>query len=368
VVVLTGGAAFSDNAAKAPEVPVSLPVRRQVTDYANYTGRTEAVVRVDLRARVSGYLVKSYFKEGHEVRQDDLLFEIDPRPYQAELDKAQASLAVSEARLKRFATERQRAQQLAASAQISAGELDKILGAYDEAEAAIRVARAGAAIAQLNLSFTKVSAPCTGIIGRSLLAPGNVVKGDSTLLARIVTTDPMYVVFDMDESTLLHFRRAINAGKVKVVPAEIPVLMALHGDEGYPHQGTINFIGNQVDPRTGSMTVRAVFANPRPAGGVRLMIPGMFARIRMAIGQPHAALLVTQSALGMKGGQAYLYVVDAENKVQSRDVVLGSLQADGLREIVTGIKADDRIVVGGKKNLRPGILVTPKVTGMPTKG
>ncbi len=364
-LVLMGAVAVADDAPKAPEVLVSHPVQRDVTDYVDFPGRVEAVVRVELRARVSGYLLKTSFKEGHGVKQGDTLFEIDPRPYQAELDKAEAVSNLNKARLQSLAVEQQHSQQQARIGTAGAArELDKISGKLDEARAAVREAQAGVELAKLNLSFTRITSPCDGVIGRSLLSPGNLVKADTTLLGEIVTMDPMYVYFDMNEVTLLRLRRKVNEGKLKT-SGKAPVLMALPGEDGFPHHGVLDYIGNEVHANTGTITMRGVFANPRPGNGVRLMTPGMFASIRLPIGEPHAALLVPDQAIGVNIGQAYLYVVDVDNKVQRRQVVRGLLQGDGLREIASGITAKDRIVVGGLKNVRPDTVVRPKLVAMP---
>jgi multidrug efflux system membrane fusion protein len=283
-LLLQSDAAFPGDDRKIPEVRVTLPVRREVTDYFDFTGRTEAVVRVELRARVNGYLLKAAFKEDQEVQRGDVLFEIDPRPYNAELDRAEARVVLADVRFK------------------VAG------GLREEAQAAIRDARGALEIARLNQSFTRVTAPCDGVIGRGLLSPGNLVTADETVLARIVGMDPMYVTFGMDEATLLRLRRMVNEGKLKPArDGKWPVSMGLTGENGHPHQGVMEFMGNEVNPATSAITLRAVFPNPRPANGVRMMTPGMLARIRMPVGEPHAALLVPQwSIIDLKA----VYVVD----------------------------------------------------------
>ena len=359
LLFLTGDATPSDKASGPPEVLVSLPVRRQVTDFAFYPGRTEAVVRVELRARVSGYLVKTAFKEGAAVKEGDLLFEIDPRPYQAELDRARAELAVREARLRMIASQRAAVQQEAAGGKNPAGALEKIAGKLEEAQAAIRGAHAGLEIAQLNLDFTRVRAPCNGTIGRASQSPGNLVRADTTTLAQIVTLDPIDVLFDMDEATLLRLRRGMKAGK----SGPLRVSMGLQKEKAFPHEGTVDFIDNQVNPTTGAVMVRGVFSNPG-----HLMLPGMFARVRLPLGAPHAALLVPGQAIHMQGSQPWLVVVGPDNKIEHRQVVQGSLQDDGLREIVRGIQEKDRIVVGGDKHPKEGTVVTPKMTTTPGTG
>ncbi len=322
-----------------------------------------------MRARGTGYLLETPFKEGSEVKKGDLLFVIDPRPYQAELDKAQALLAASEARLKRAEGDFQRAKGLhdANPPVIGAGELNRIATEREEAQAGVRAARAGLDIARLNLDFTRVTSPLDGRIGRRLIDPGNLVKADETLLARIVSDDPLYAYFDMDEKTLLGLRKATNEGKPSMPrDGSLPVLMGLSGEEGYPHKGTLNFVSNQVNP-AGTLTLRAVFANPRPAGGERLLTPGMFARLRLPLGSPHKALLVPDAAIGTDEGLKYVYVIDADNKVQYRRVTTGSLQAGGLRVIAEGLHPDDRVAVGKLKDLRPRMEVQPVMVVVPAE-
>jgi multidrug efflux system membrane fusion protein len=361
-----GGAAFAQPGGEPPVIPVSQPVKRQITDFMDFSGRTEAVTRVDIRARVGGFLVKTAFKEGGEVRQGDLLFEIDPRPYQAELEQAVAALALSEVRLKRLTMDFQRAKRLAVTKAISQEELDKIAGDVAEGEAALRVPRAAVDVAKLRLSFTKVSAPCDGVIGRSRLAPGNLVKADETALTEIVSQDPMYVYFEMDERKLLDLHRAIDIGRLKrAADGKLRLLMALTGDKGYPHTGELNFIDNRLNPITGAVTARGVFANPKGAAGERLMMPGMLARVRLPIGDPHPALLVTDRAIKTDQGAKLVYVVDAHNKAEVRRITIGALQDDALREIVDGLKEDDWVVVGGMSKLRAPMLVRPEKIPMP---
>jgi multidrug efflux system membrane fusion protein len=342
-------------AEEPPSVPVAQPVCREVTDYEAFTGRLEPVLSVEVRARVTGYLLETPFKEGGEVKKGDLLFAIDPRPYQAELDKAQALLAASEARLKRAEGDFQRAKALLNDKAITPGELDKITAEREEAQAGIRVAKAVLDFAKLNLEFTRVTSPIDGCIGRRLLDPGNLVKADETVLAKIVSEDPMYVYFDLDERTLLRIRRANK------MP---PVLLGLVGEEGYPHRGTIDFVNNQVNPTTGSISVRAVLPNPRP----RLLSPGMSVRVRLAVSEPHKVLLVTDRAVLTKLGLIkYVIVVNDKGVVEHRHVTNGALQEDGLRVIAEGLKADEWVAVGGPKGLWPGVTVRPNKVSMPAK-
>ncbi len=261
-------------AAARPEVPVSRPVSRAVADSDAFPGRTAPSRTVEVRARVSGYLTKVAFKDGAEVKQGDLLFEIDPRPYRADLEKAQAGVAVAQARLKQVNIEYQSARTLAGQKTVGPAELDRAAGRRDEAEAGLRAAQASLEAAKLTLGFTQVHAPMSGRIGRRLLDPGNLVKADETLLATLVATDPLYVYFDVDQRTLLR----LDKGKPLVT---MPVAVGLAGEEGYPHKGQIDFLDNRVDADKGTVRVRAVL--PNPGGRLR---PGQSARVRMTTGEP----------------------------------------------------------------------------------
>ena len=316
---------------------------------------------MNIRSRVTGYLDKVLFKEGAEVQKGELLFEIDPRPYQAALAKAEAQLRLGEAQLKSAEAVYNRNVKAAAAKAVSQEEVDESLAQREAAAAQLNASQAAVEQAKLTLEYTRVTAPLNGQIGRRLLDPGNLVKEDETTLATIVSLDPMAATFDMDEATLLRLRRAVNDGKIKSPQdGSNSVFMALQGEDGYPHQGTIDFVNNQVDPSTGSITVRGVFPNPRPAGGVPLLSPGMFVRIRLPIGSPYKALLVIDRALGSDQGLKYVYVLDADNKAQYRRVTTGPLQEDGLRVISDGLKPDDRIIVGGIGRVRPACPSSPR--------
>jgi multidrug efflux system membrane fusion protein len=216
-----------------------------------------------------------------------------------------------------------------------------------------------------------VKSPIDGQIGRAYYTVGNLVSQDQTLLTTIVSTDPMYAYFDMDERTLLRIRTAINQGKIQPADGsgnELPVLMGLEGEDGFPHRGAVDFVNNVVNPSTGTIAVRGLFPNPKPENGRRLLSPGMFVRIRLPIGQPAPALLVVDRAIGSDQGLKYVYVVDAQKKVQYRRVKTGVLQDDGLRVVEEGIQPDEWVVVGALQQLRPGMDVDPEPTAMPTPG
>jgi RND family efflux transporter MFP subunit len=352
-------------AAAPPPVTVSYPVEREVTDYADFTARTAAVDSVELRARVSGYLDKVNFKEGALVKKGDVLFEIDPRTYKAVLNVAEGNLAAAEARVVQLDAEFARARRLIDKAAISRQEYEKIIGDRGVAVASLASAKAAVARAQLDLGFTKVTAPVGGRISSYYVTVGNLVSaGDQTpgtLLTTIVSVDPMYAYFAVDEHTVLRVKQLIREGKAKTPDdPDIPVWLGLANEDGHSHRGSIHFIDNQVNPRTGTLRVRGVFPNKDEA-----LSPGYFARVRVPLGFPHKTLLVTERALDTDQGQKVIYVVDKDKRVASRPVRLGALH-DGRREITDGLKPGERVIVNGLQQVRPGITVEPKLVDMPT--
>ena len=252
---------------------------------------------------------------------------------------------------------------------ISQQDLDAYKAQEEEANAALKAAKASLEVYDLNLAFTQVTSPIDGQVSRYYLTLGNLVNQDQTLLTTVVSLDPMYAYFDMDETTLLRIKRRINEGSIKLFAKnEVPVFMGLQGEDGYPHQGTINFVNNQVNPATGSILVRGVFPNPKSSEGIRLLSPGMFVRIRLPIGKAHPALLVIDRAVVSDQGLKNVYVMDAENKVQYRRVTVGMLQDDGLRVILDGLKPEDWVVVGGLQQIRPRMVIKPEQIPMPSLG
>ncbi len=345
---------------KLPEVMVSLPVERMVLDSEDFTGRTDAKRSVTVRARVSGYLQKVCFKEGNDVKEGDVLFEIDPRSYQAAFDQADATVRQAEANLKTLQSNYSRGNSMFTRGAIGQEEYDKIVGDRDAMTAQVKLATAQRDMARLNLEWTKVVAPLGGRISRQLLDPGNLVVADQTALTTIVSLDPMYVYFDVDERTLLTVRRLFQQRKVSSYrDTTLPVYLGLSDEEGFPHEGAINFADNQVDPMTGTLKVRGEFPNPG-----NLLSPGLFARVRLPIGTPHKAVLVSERALGTEQGQRYVYVVNDKNEVVYRKVKLGSLQG-GLRVIEDGVALGERVVVNGLQRVRQGAKVEPKLVDMP---
>jgi multidrug efflux system membrane fusion protein len=358
--------------AQPPSIPVSRPVVREVTEYVDFTGRTEAIQSVDVRPRTTGYLVEIPFKEGSEVRKGDMLFVIDPRPYQAQYDQAQGLVNLYSAQLKlaRTTYARDRAINNITPGSISRQQLDQDQAAVEEAQARVDAYQKNLEVYRLNQEFTRVVSPIDGMVSRYYLTVGNLVNQDQTLLTTVVSLDPVYGYFDVDEPTVLRVRKAINEGRVKSRASgnRLTVLMGLQGEEGFPHEGEVDFVNNQLNPTTGSILLRGVFPNPKPPKGVRLISPGMFVRIRLPIGQPHPATLVIDRAVLSDHGLKYVYVVDAENTVQYRRVTTGPLQDDGLRVISEGLKPEEWVVVAGLQQVHSHDRIAPEQMPMPTIG
>ena len=365
-------------ATKAPDVPVvevGQPVSDYVVNHEDFTGRTDAEFTINVRARVTGYLDKVYFKDGEEVKEGDVLFEIDPRPYEADLARMESSVAQNVAHLNRLEADFGRAKNLYARGNIGREEFDKIAGDRAEAEAAVGVAKAGRDLAKLNVVWTKIKAPISGRLSRRLIDPGNLIKSDDTDLTTIVSLDPMFVYFEIDERTLLGLRRLIREGKMpsRQEGATLKVQIGLSDEADFAHEGTINYSDNKVDPNTGTLQVRAVIPNPKP----RVLSPGLFTRVRLPIGDPHRAVLVPEDVLASDQGKKYVYVVEnvkertdkkgkpvKEGTVRRRDVTVGSRHVvtkggteKTMRVIESGLAPGDLFAVSGLQRIKPGIEV-----------
>lgn len=337
-----------------PEVEFCTPSYREVTDREDFTGQTEAVKTVEIRARVTGYLKAVHFRHGGEVKQGDLLFEIDPPYYQAEADRAGGVVAEAEAREMRMNQDYERAKKLHGNGVITKEQFDLAAGDLAQAAGTLRAARAALKIAEVNLGYCKVKSPIDGRMSRSYLDPGNLVKSDDMILSRVVSQNPMWVYFDLDERTMLRLRRLAQKGEINTVEtAKLPVFMALADEQTYGHQGQLDFEDNRLDPSTGTLRVRGVFDNKD-----RLLAAGMFVRVRLPIGEPHKALLVPEQALGTDQGQKFIYVIKGDDEIEYRVVQVGKLH-DRQREIIQGLSADERVVVTGLQRVRPGIKVKP---------
>lgn len=349
-----------------PKVTVQLPVQRLITDYDVYEGRTQAVETVEVRARVDGYLDKIEFEEGQEVQAGQLLFVIDPRPYQATLDRSVAEVARYESQLKLADVEFRRAETLLRKNAGTREDFDKAAAARQVSEAGLQAAQAQVAQDKLNLEFTQVKAPIAGRISRALVTRGNLVigsVGNPTLLTTIVSLDPIYVYFDVSERQLILYQRQAREGQIRgsvdasrnLKAARIPVYVGLSTDPDFPYQGTLDFAENKVDPETGTIQVRAVLDNKE-----RKLSPGLFARVRVEAAKPYNALLVPESAIGTDQGQKFLLVVDDNRKVVYRRVQLGTLTDDNFRVVSSGLSPTDLVIVQGMLRVRPGMTVDPE--------
>lgn len=337
------------------EVFVALPVSQDVTEHEEFTGQLQSPETVEVRSRVSGYLQKVPFKDGDPVKAGELLFEIDPRPYQAEVDRSAGALLQLEAREKRLQRQEDRNRALLERGSITQEAFDLIKYDHEEAIAAAKAAKGTKDLAELNLGFTKITARISGRISRRHVDPGNLVKADETPLTTIVSLDPLYAYFDIDERTILRLQRLREEGKIVGGLEQVPIQIALADEVNkFPLSGYIDFIDNQVETSTGTLRARAVVKNP----GKRLT-PGMFVRLRMPIGASRKALLVREESLGTDQGQRYVFVVDGKNEVEYRRVKVGWL-TNGLRVIEEGINPQDRVIVTGLQRVRAKAKVNPK--------
>jgi RND family efflux transporter MFP subunit len=352
-------AAEAHAAPPAPQVTVAAAISRKITEFDEFTGRFEAVERVEVRPRVSGYIASVNFREGSEVRKGEVLFVIDPRPYQAERDKAAAGLAQAHSQLVLARSERERGSRLLAQHAISQEEYDTRTAGSEQAQANVEAAKAALDAAALNLEFTRVTAPISGRISRALVTSGNFVTSGQTPLTTLVSLDPIYVSFDGDEQEYLKYSKvAREATADQAHEARNPVQVGLANESGFPHQGVIVFVDNALDPTTGTIRSRALLENHE-----RQFTPGLFARIKLLGSAQHDAVLVNDSAIGTDQTVRYVLVVDKSNKVEFRPVQLGPV-VDGLRVLQSGLSPGETIVVNGLQRVRPGAQVQPQRVAM----
>ena len=340
-----------------PEVEYARPLVRSITDWDEYTGRLAAVESVEVRARVSGYLKSVHFTDGAIVEQGDLLFVIDPRPYQAVLDETEAQVTRAKVQLQLATNDLERAKRLFRARAVSEEELDARTQQKREAEASLQAAQAAVAAARLDIEFTSVSAPISGRIGRKLVTEGNLVSGgtaNSTLLTTIVSLDPIHVYFTADEKAYLAYQRLARTGaRPSSRDVANPVRMQVAGDEGFPREGKMDFVDNRVDEATGTMQGRAIFPNPDG-----LLTPGLFARVQLLGEGPYDAIMIPDGAVGADQSTRFVYVVGPEDKLERRNVELGRT-IGRLRIIKSGVTRDDRVVISGLQRIRPGVDVKP---------
>jgi multidrug efflux system membrane fusion protein len=336
---------------------------KPVIESDEFTGRLEAVDHVEIRPRVSGQLDSVHFQEGAIVQKGDLLFTIDPRPFQAEVDRLKAELERAKAQLARSQSDFARAERLHNNNGMSVEEYDRRNSARAEAEAQVASVEASLRGAELNLEFTHIVSPITGRVSRAEVTRGNLVTsgggGPATLLTTVVSLDPVYAYFDADEQTYLKYGRQARAGK-KGTNGENngPIYLGLAGEEEFPHKGVVNFIDNQVNPTTGTIRARGVFSNKDLS-----LTPGLFARLKLAGGATIRGCQIDDAAVGTDLNQKFVLVVDANNAVAYRPVTLGPI-VNGLRVVRDGLHEGDVVVVNGLQRVRPGMSVTPKQVPM----
>jgi multidrug efflux pump subunit AcrA (membrane-fusion protein) len=395
-----GGNAAAQAAAAPPppQVDVAQVIARKVTEFDEFTGRFEAVERVEIRPRVSGYIASVNFAEGREVRKGDVLFVIDPRPYEADYKHAKAQLDQARSQSGLAKSERERATKLLEAHAISQEEYDTRVSGLQQADANVEAAQAALDTAALNLTFTRVTAPISGRISRALVTEGNLVTSGQTMLTTLVSLDPIYVRFDGDEQAYLKYTKIARENAERQASAKTAqqtqaqdqtqaqrshsssgkggksqgaasaaatageagaeVMVGLANEPGYPHQGVMVFVDNELDPTTGTIRGRAKLDNHD-----RAFTPGLFARVKLMGSNQYDALLINDSAIGTDQTVRYVLVVGADNKVQYRPVKLGPI-IDGLRVVIDGLHPGETIVVNGLQRVRPGSPVTPARVAM----
>jgi RND family efflux transporter MFP subunit len=340
-----------------PKVTVAPVTERRVVEWREFTGRTEAVEMVDVKARVSGHIQEVAFKSGQLVKTGDVLFRIDPRWHQAEFDRREAEYVQAKVRLETAEREAKRTEQLLASKAISTEEAEGRQARFSEAKAGLLAAEAARNFAKLDLEFTEIRSPIDGRVSRALITPGNFVSGvagNATLLTTIVTVDPVYVYADVDEQSLLQFNELIREKKLGNEQGKIPVELQLGNDETFSHRGYIESLDNRLDAGTGTILLRAEFPN-----GDGAIVPGLFARIRVPLSGEYPALLISEGSVGTDQAQKFVLALTSSNIVEYRSVKLGP-SIDGMRVVRSGLNPGDEIVVNGLQRVRPGMPVTPE--------
>ena len=365
VLMLVAAGACGPKAPPAPPpaaVTVANVKEQEINEWDEFTGRIEAVDAVDIRPRVSGYIQRVAFAEGKEVSKGAVLFIIDPRPYEAELARAAAELQRARTRAALAAKEVERAERLVAVQAISREEFDTRTSAEAESRASIAAAEAAVATARLNMDWTRVRSPIAGRVSRAEITQGNLVQAgppDATLLTTVVSLDPVYVYFEGDEQTYLRYGDLARAGaRPSSRDTRNPIQLGLANEEGFPHQGYVDFVDNQLNPETGTIRARAVFSNKD-----RVFTPGLFARLKLVGSARYRAVLVLDRAVGTDQDKKFVLVLKPDSTVEYRSVQVGRL-VDGMRIVTAGLKGGDRIVINGLQRVRPGMKVAPTVAPM----
>ncbi len=347
----------------APQVSVAEALKRPVTEFDEFTGRFVAVERVEVRPRVSGYISSVSLTPGREVKKGDLLFTIDPRPYEAALKGAKAELARARTQLALARSERERAVKLLAQHALSQEEFDSRSAGSEQAEANVQAAEAAVETAALNLSWTRVESPIAGLVSREEVTAGNLVSAGQTLLTTVVSVDKIYVEFETDEQVFLKYVALARAGeRGNARNSHLPVWIGLADEKGAPHEGEMVFLDNALDAQTGTIRARALLDNKE-----RRFTPGLFARVKLEGSAKYDAVLVNDSAIGTDQNVRYVFAVGPDNKVEYRAVKLGPVIDDGLRVVRDGLKPGELIVVNGLQRVRPGLTIAPQKIAMGVK-
>jgi len=340
-------------------VTVSKPEKRVIENWDEFTGRTAAVNLVNITARVSGYIVQVPFKEGDLVHKGELLFQIDPRPYQHVYDQAVGQLQRAEANQKLQDATFERQDHLRVTGVIAKEDYDTAVSNKSAAAAEVIAAQAAVGAARLNLEFTQVCSPIDGRVSRQLVNIGNLVQADSTRLTTVVSIDPIYAYFSMDELAALNYRQMAREGKLASgADGKILVDLQLQNEQQFPHQGTIDFSDNAYNTSTGTLLVRGTFANPG-----EILTPGNFVRVRVPSGPKYSALLIADRAIGSDQDQSFVYVANGKDTVELRHIKTGAL-IDGLRVVTLGLQPDDMVVINGIINIRPGASIRAQAGSM----
>lgn len=347
--------------APPPKVTVAQVIARDVTEWDEFTGRLEAVNTVEIRPRVSGYISAARFKEGGIVRKGDLLFQIDARPFQVQVDRLRAEVVRAKTTVDRAGSELKRAERLASENAMSLEERERRASFAAESSAQVSAVEAALRAAELDLEFTRVTSPIDGRVGRAIVTEGNLVSsgpGEATLMATVVSLDPIYAAFDADEQTFLRHLGVARQGSGGTKQNDLPIRLALANDTDFPRAGTLSFLDNRVDPATGTIRGRAIFRNQD-----RHLTPGLFVRLQLPGSNAYKGLLVQDRAVGTDLDKRFVLVVTDAGVAEYRVVTLGPL-VDGLRVIRSGLEATDRVIVNGLQRVRPGAKVTPEVVAM----
>jgi RND family efflux transporter MFP subunit len=353
-----GGAQPQGMQMAPPKVTVAAVVQKDVVEWEEFTGRTEAVETVEVRPRVSGHIQEVRFQSGQLVKKGDVLFVVDPRWHQADFERRNAEYEQARVRLETAEREAKRTETLLSSKAISTEEAEARQSRFSEAKAALMASEAARNFAKLDLEYTEVRAPIDGRVSRAIITPGNFVSGvagNATLLTTIVTVDPVYVYADFDENSLLRYNELVRAQKLPGGESgKVPVQLQLGNEEGFPHRGYIESFDNRLDAGTGSILLRAVFPNQDGA-----VVPGLFARIRIPLSERYNAVMIRESAIGTDQALKFVLTLSSSNTVEYRQVTLGP-SIDGMRVVRSGLTPGEEIVVNGLARVGPGMPVTPE--------